>query len=238
MNQSSANGRAKTAATAHGTASAQTTPNRTSRTQHVYAAIRDDIVRTRIAPGAVILETELAERFGVSKTPVREALQILAVEDLVTIIPRRGYVVRELGINDVREVLDLRSYIEPPLTASAARRATPELLNDLQRIYETQLKSTGVGQLTAAARMFHERIHLAAHNRRVQSILSGLFDETTRSHHLLPAIGEHIESEIEQRGHERILEAISQRDPEAAEQAMRDHLAELRQTMIEAFLDQ
>lgn len=207
-----------------------------SRTQQVYATLREDIVRTRLAPGQVVIEPELAQRFGVSKTPVREALQILAVEGLVTIIPRRGYVVRQLGLNDMREVLDLRSFIEPPLAAAATRLATPDFVQELESIYTTQVEGNSVSELTDAARAFHERILDASRNVRARSVMDSLFDETTRGHHLVPAVSDHIRSDVERQGHQNILSAITAGDAEAARTAMWDHLEELRQTVIQAFM--
>ena len=206
-----------------------------SRTQQVYAALRDDIVRTRLAPGDLVIEPELAARFGTSKTPVREALQILVVEGLVVSIPRRGYVVRPLGINEVREVLDLRAIIEPPTTAMATRFATPEVLDELAAILREQRASTGTAALTDTARAFHERIVDASKNSRTRVLMSGLFDETTRSHHLIPALDARIHSEQENAAHQRILDAMVAGDPEAAERAMREHLLELRDAVLQAF---
>ncbi|WP_336643488.1 GntR family transcriptional regulator [Microbacterium sp. MMO-113] len=135
-----------------------------SRTQKVYVALRDDIVRTRLAPGEVVIEPELAARFGVSKTPVREALQILVVEGLVVALPRRGYVVRPLGINEVREVLDLRLIIEPPMAAGATRYGNEAFVEELSSILEAQRSGSGTAELTDAARAFHECILGAARN--------------------------------------------------------------------------
>jgi DNA-binding GntR family transcriptional regulator len=207
-----------------------------SRTQQVYAALREDIVRTRLAPGQVVIEPELAQRFGVSKTPVREALQILAVEGLVTVIPRRGYVVRQLGLNDLREVLDLRTFIEPPLAAAATRRSTPEFVEELTAIYSAQVDGDGVAELTDAARAFHECILDASKNNRARGLMDSLFDETTRGHHLVPEISANIHSDVEREGHRAVLAAITAGDADAAEAAMRAHLTDVREAVVHAFL--
>lgn len=209
-----------------------------SRTQQVYAALRYDIIRTHLAPGQVVTEPELATRFAVSKTPVREALQILVVEGLVTRLPRRGYLIRPLGIREVREVLDLRMIIEPPLAAAAARFGGAELVDELGELFDIQQHSQGTTALTDSARAFHERVLQGSRNARAQSLMSGLFDETTRAHYLLPAIDERIHSEVEVDGHRHVLEAIAAHDPEEAQQAMAQHLQELRTSVLEAFLEQ
>lgn len=209
-----------------------------SRTQQVYAAVRYDIIRTSLAPGQIVTEPELASRFEVSKTPVREALQILTVEELVTRLPRRGYMIRPLGISEVREVLDLRIIIEPPLAAAAARYGGTELVEELGDLFETQVASQGTTALTDSARAFHERILLGSRNGRAQTLMSGLFDETTRAHYLLPAIDDHIHSEVEVEGHRHIMSAINAQEPEEAQAAMAQHLQELRAAVLQAFIDQ
>lgn len=207
-----------------------------SRTQQVYAALRDEIIRTRLAPGSLVLEPELAARFGVSKTPVREALQVLAAEGLVQTIPRRGYVVSPLDINDVLEVFDLRAMIEPPVTAAATRLAPDGLADELQRRLDIQRAGIGTSALTDAARSFHECIIDASRNTRARAVMSTLFDETTRGHHTSPALDARLHSELENDGHQLVLDAIESGDPDAAADAMRQHLVDLRSFVLQSYL--
>ena len=91
-------------------------------TERVHARLREDILTARLLPGSTILEPELAARFGVSKTPVREALRLLVQDGWVIVLPRRGYLVRPLGLEDLRDVFQLREMIEPGFAAEAAAR--------------------------------------------------------------------------------------------------------------------
>src|SRR5699024_10481391 len=98
-----------------------------SVTHRVLDTLSHEIVTAQIPPGEIVREAEIADRLGVSKTPVREALQSLLSDDFVMLFPRRGYVIRPVGLQDIRNIMDLRLSIEPPITATAARRSTPEL---------------------------------------------------------------------------------------------------------------
>ena len=207
-----------------------------SRAQEVYSAIREDILTAAIKPGQLVLEAELAKQHGVSKTPVREALQTLAAEDLVTAIPRRGYLVTSMGFNDVREMMELRLIIEPAMAAAAAKHATPETVEQLESLFARHLDATTVSEQTASARGFHQTIALAARNERARRTLEGLWDTTTRVYFLMPSIERHLSSEAEFTAHRAILEAIAAADEKAARIAMHDHLNASNRDVLAAFL--
>lgn len=210
--------------------------DRPSRAQQVYRSIRQDILTTEIRPGALVLEAELADRYGVSKTPVREALQTLAAEDLVIAIPRRGYLVTSMSFHDVREVMELRLIIEPSLAAAAARNSTPELVERLASLLAAHMASDTVLGQTGNARGFHDAIARAAKNERARRTLEGLWDGTTRTYFLMPSIDRHLSSDAEFAAHRAIVDAIAAKDPEAARQAMHDHLHTSNRDVLAAFL--
>lgn len=210
--------------------------DRLSRAQQVYRAIRDDILTTAIRPGALVLEAELAERYEVSKTPVREALQTLAGEDLVIAIPRRGYLVTSMSFHDVREVMELRLIIEPALAAAAARNATPELVERLESLLAAHMDADTVLGQTGCARGFHDAIAEAARNERARRTLERLWDGTTRTYFLMPSIDRHLSSDAEFAAHCAILDAIRAKDAEAARTAMHDHLHTSNKDVLAAFL--
>lgn len=207
-----------------------------SVTQRVLDELRTEIVTAQLAPGSVIREADVAARFRVSKTPVREALQRLLAEDFVMVFPRRGYMVRPVGITDIQNVMALRMYIEPPLSALAAQRHTPEVLAELGALLELQEDTTAEhADRLAAAPEFHRVIASLARNDRVDRLLRTYFDETTRMHYLFPQATAHVTSEAELASHREILDAITAGDGERAEQAMADHLAESNEALLRSF---
>ncbi|WP_113700516.1 GntR family transcriptional regulator [Nonomuraea lactucae] len=213
-------------------------PPRKDRAQpladQVYATLREEILGVQWAPGEMLMEPELAERYGVSKTPVREALRLLVQDGLVTILPRKGYLISPLRLNDVREVFFLRSALEPTLASAAAEVITPDEVAGLRDLVAEQ-DTADIRAALHFARAFHLELARLAGNNRAQRLLGGLLDETRRLHHLMPRVEEHITSEAELGAHRKIVAALEAGDGDAATGLMRDHIAEVARVMVQAF---
>lgn len=185
------------------------------------------ILTGELSPGEVVVEPRLAEHFASSKTPVREALKRLADEGLISVLPKKGYLVRPMTPHDLAEVLDMRMLLEPHAAAEAARRAdgaaVERLRDHLQRQDEVDEDDGPLGR-TQQARHFHAEIARASRNSRLESTLHRCFEEMVRAHHVLPELREHLQLPDEVREHEEILTAIAQGRPQQAEAAMGGHL--------------
>lgn len=199
----------------------------------IAAALRSQILEGALQPGERVIEPELAQRFGASKTPVREALQLLVAEGLVEVLPKKGYRIRGMELTDLGEVLELRTLLESRAAARCARWADPEQVEDLTRRWEAQRDALGLEPLerTLRARDFHAGIAQAAGSHRMSVILEGLHHEMVRAHHVLPQLRWHLSEEIELREHREILAAIIAGDPERAEAAMRTHMDSIRESL-------
>jgi len=183
-------------------------------------------------------ERDLAEKFVVSRTSVREALRALESLGLVEIRPGEGTFVRQVSIDTlieplallmvsqreaIGELFEARRLIEPALAALAARRATPEELQEMHRILEEQAKEVAAGRtgLEQDAE-FHAAIGAAAHNRAITRIAHAVMDLLRQSREeSLNTPGRPTRSHED---HRRLLAAIRARDEAAARQAMIDHL--------------
>lgn len=207
-----------------------------SLTDQVYERLRAEIIDGTWRPGQVILEPELATLYGVSKTPVREALRLLVQEEWIVIIPRKGYLVRPLRITDIGEIFGLRTMIEPALISDIARSGVPAAADELRRCLDDQMRLDGDlhGSLDAARR-FHLAAAQFAHNHRAESILERLLAEVRRLHFLMPDVESHITSSAEIDAHKAILEAVEARDAEGAAVLMREHLNEVARAMVSGF---
>ncbi|MDQ0772803.1 DNA-binding GntR family transcriptional regulator [Streptomyces aurantiacus] len=211
---------------------------RLSLTDQVYEQLKDDILETRCAPGDVLVEPELAERYGVSKTPVREALRLLVQDDWVIVMPRKGYLVRPVRLDDIREIFEIRHMIEPAMAARAAQGSSETALEGLAALCSEQSASDGgVGPPLRAARSFHLELAALGKNRRASAVLSRQLDEVRRMHHLMPRVEPHITSTIELAAHRDVLDAVHGRDAEQARRLMAQHLTEVGNAMVEAFVD-
>jgi DNA-binding GntR family transcriptional regulator len=207
-----------------------------SLTDQIYERTRQEIIEAKWRPGQILLEPELAALYGVSKTPVREALRLLVQEDWVVILPRKGYLVRPLRLDDIGEVFGLRIMIEPALFADTARNSGPAGVAVLAARLADQRGAEGDLQASLdAARSFHLAGAQLAHNRRAEGMLERLLAEVRRLHYLMPNVESHITSSVEIEAHEAILAAVEARDPDAAAALMREHLSEVARTMVNAF---
>lgn len=207
-----------------------------SLTDTVYEQLKGQILRVERAPGDVIFEAELAAQFGVSKTPVREALRLLAQTGWVVVLPRKGYIVRPVELSDVRDIFAIRRMFEPPLAAEAARGATPAQLDELDALLSQQAAAgDNLEDALGAARLFHLALAGIVGSRRVTSILEDLVDEVRRLHHLLPSVESHITSAEELEAHGHLVNALRSGDADTARDLMQAHLNEVARTLVKGF---
>ncbi len=192
-------------------------PNRPpeSLTSKVYAALRRDILVCQIVPGQELSEGELAERFKMSKTPIREALSMLRSEGLIKTFPRRGYQVAALTFQDMNEVFELRVILEGRAAELASQRITPEGLDRLATLADIvydRAEKPSISRFVKANRDFHEAIAAASGNGRLRLMLLQVLDELQRFFHLgaqLRDVG-HETSEY----HQQIISSLRARNPE------------------------
>ncbi|MGF1447450.1 MAG: GntR family transcriptional regulator [Pikeienuella sp.] len=199
----------------------------------VYAALLDAIDAGLYRPGERLKEIELAARFGVSRTPVREALGRLESQGLVARDGRRGLTVAALDAHELGELYDLREMLEGFAARLAARRASPAEIEVLAEMVAADRGLVGTGDVSALARAnkrFHRALHLAAHNRFLEQALDGM----RRSLALLSGttLGETHRQGASIDEHAAIVAAIAARDEAAAEAAARLHIVNAYKTRL------
>ena len=182
-----------------------------------YTLILDAIDVGTFRPGDRLVESDLADRFGVSRTPIREALQRLETQSLLT-RDGRSLIVASLDHNQMAELYVVRTELEGLAARLAARHATEEEVQVLRdMVEEDRALLSDPSALARANRRFHKQIHLASHNRYLVQQL----DLVHRSMALM-AQGR---GEIALGEHQAIVDAISKRDEHAAYSALRDHIS-------------
>lgn len=205
---------------------------RLSLTERTHALIKEDILTARRLPESMLVEHELAQEYGVSKTPIREALRLLAHDGWVLVLPRKGYLVRPLRFEDVREIFALRQMIEPPLVVEAAKRSSPEQLDALERHIDDQAAAVSTEAALNAATAFHLDIARLSGNRRAERIMLGVTDEVRRMHYLAPNLRSRLTEDAEIRDHRDLVSAMRRLDIERAYEIMDRHSQEsLRQKL-------
>lgn len=194
--------------------------------EDVAEQLRAQIFAHNLEPGSWLDEQSLAVQFGISRTPMREAIKVLASEGLVTMKPRRGAYVTEVERRDLEQIFAVLALLEGSAAKEAALKATEEQLNQLDNLHlklEKTAADRDVEQFFEINVQFHELLMNIADNRWMNGVINDLRkvlklqrrDSLGRAGRLQNALSEHRE----------ILKALLKRDGVAAEEAMREHLA-------------
>jgi DNA-binding GntR family transcriptional regulator len=206
-----------------------------SLSDKAYTIIKNDILTCKLEPGQQIAQQQLVEKYQLGTTPIREALQRLTQEGLVQPVPRFGYTVSFVTLGDVHEIYELRLILEPAAARLAAQRGTEALLDEIAQSADlTYIEQDGerIPDFSSHNDGFHRAIAVAAGNQRLLESISGALDEMTRIFHLGLKLKESAE-EMEQE-HHSLAQALFDRDPDRAEQLMRDQIARSKERVLAA----
>ncbi|MFN3390445.1 MAG: GntR family transcriptional regulator [Meiothermus ruber] len=212
------------------------TLNRTTLNREAYKALRQAILGRKIPPGQKLVVRVLAEELGLSPTPVKEALAALEREGLVVAVPHRGYFVLEPSLEDVREIYSLREVLEGLAARLAVENDGRALLRKLERLFEKQHEAAERGDIDTYGDLdlaFHRTFWEAAGSKRLLATaetIDGQIRMLINSSAAIP--GRLPQSRAE---HQAILQAVRDKDPQAAETAMRTHVRNAGQA-LERFL--
>jgi DNA-binding GntR family transcriptional regulator len=205
----------------------------------IYGVLRREILSCAIPPGAEIRDAELAERFAVSRSPVRDALLRLEAEGLVVISPRKGYRAAPISIADARDLFEFRAVLEPACAASAASEADNESLRDLDRFRSMRgFAANGDGvepSFVQYNREFHLAIAQLSNNRRLRDATIDLIEQFDRlvtvSISSVEASGQH---DALIREHCEIIDALQARDGKRAGRILSRHAGRARRRVLAA----
>jgi DNA-binding GntR family transcriptional regulator len=200
-------------------------PPRELLADRAYADLRDRIVTLRIAPGGPIDEDQLGGELGIGRTPVREAIKRLALENLVTVFPRRGTFASEINITDLADISDVRTQLEGHAAYRAAQRITAAQRAELDQLLEELRGSQGsddVAALMALDARVHRFIHRAAGNPYLEETLGRYFNLSLRIWYLVLDRLPHLFTRVHE--HEGLLLAIAAGDAERARAVMGEHI--------------
>jgi len=196
-----------------------------SLSSKVFKYIRDGIIEGRYHTGEYLVETKLAEELGISRTPIREALKQLELEELAISIPNRGVVVQGLSEQDVEDIFAIRLILEGQAAFWAAQRIEqPEIdrLNELADLMELYTRRQDIVNLARLDTEFHEIIYEACNSRMLKHILASLHQNISRARKSSLNLPNRPEKSLEE--HRGIMEAIGQHLPEEAKARMESHI--------------
>ena len=200
----------------------------------VFEHLREAILTGKLEPSTRLMEVQLAEELGVSRTPVREAIRKLELEGLVEMIPRKGAYVADVSVKDVEEVLEIRTGLEGFASMLAAQRMNREDIDELKRIlviFKEAYDANDSEKMVEADIAFHEVIFKATMNKKLMQINNSLREQVYRFRRMY--IVEYHRSENLIYEHEDIIRAIEKRDSELAMKNAMKHIKLQQEFIVE-----
>ncbi len=199
----------------------------------VFNTLRNAILTGELEPGERLMEVKLADKLGVSRTPIREAIRKLELEGLVVMTPRRGAEVASITIEDLKDVLEVRKVLENLAIELACERITKEEICELKanlEKFKVVIKKNSLTEIAVTDVKFHDIIYKATGNNRLIQILNNLREQMYR--YRLEYIKE---SEIRNnlvKEHEMIIDALAKGDKDAGRNATMKHIDNQEETII------
>jgi len=200
----------------------------------VFNTLRDNILRGELEPGERLMEIHLADKLGVSRTPIREAIRKLELEGLAVMTPRKGAIVASITEEDLRDVLEVRTVLEGLAVELACEKITEEEIIVLKNAMDGFRKEIGSKDPTKIAVKdvaFHDIIYKATGNNRLIQILYNLREQMYR--YRLEYIKDKNKRTRLVNEHMEIVSAIENRDKEAAKRAITQHIYNQENTIID-----
>jgi len=200
----------------------------------VYEELKTQILTGKIAPGTRMMEVELAENMGVSRTPVREAIRKLEKEGLVSIEPRRGAYASDISIKDMVDVLEVRQDLEAMAAAIAAQKATDDQKEELRKAtveYRKAVDAGDIPQMIKWDEAIHQIIFSCTDNKTLVQLASQVQELALRFRYIFYDDFSRFEDQPQM--HKAIFDAIADGDEARARKAADEHISALKNSIIE-----
>ena len=205
----------------------------------VFNTLRQAILKGELAPGERLMEIQLAEKLGVSRTPIREAIRKLELEGLVLMIPRKGAEVAKISEKSLKDVLEVRRSLEELAIELACQRMTDTDLQELERKQKKFCEAISRGSamdIAESDESYHDVIYNCTRNTRLVQILNNLREQMYRFR--LEYIKDEDKRQILRLEHEKILKALRNRHVEEARAAVREHIDNQEITVLKNIKEQ
>ena len=201
----------------------------------IFNTLREAIIVGELKPGERLMEVQLAEKMGVSRTPVREAIRKLELEGLVNMLPRKGAHVANLSVKDIMDVLEVRASLDGLASALAASRITEEELKELKHVQTQFANYVEKDNLQGSIKKdveFHDIIYRASRNDKLMQITSNLREQVQRFRVIY--LKDYVSPREIIKEHAEIIEAISGKNTDIARMVAQKHIKNQEETIIKA----
>jgi DNA-binding GntR family transcriptional regulator len=199
--------------------------------EKAYNKIKGQIITAKMPPGSVINEAQLMEEFALGRTPIREAIKQLQMENLVMVTPRKGMFVADIAVTDLLQIFEVRVELESIATKLAAQRITESEINELQKLVNEYQEADPSDKdvLIKLDGGFHSLLAKASHNKFLIKEIEYYYNLSLRIWYI--ALNYANPEDIDVDAHIEIMEAVQARDAERAGQRMRKHIQDFHETI-------
>ena len=201
----------------------------------IFTTLREAKKMGELKPGERLMEVQLAQKMGVSRTPVREAIRKLELEGFVIMIPRKGAHVAKLSVKDIMDVLEVRASLDGLATSLAAERIAESELKELRQVqsqFDSYVEKDNLQGVIKKDVEFHDVIYKASKNDKLIQISNNLREQVYRFRVIYLKDFRSTKEVI--REHMEIYQAISNRDPDAARKAAEKHIKNQELMIVDA----
>lgn len=196
--------------------------------------LRDQIYQHELMPGDPIDEMALCERFGISRTPLREALKVLSSEGLIELIPRKGSFVRSMEIAELNELFPVMAVLEGLCAREAVENCQPRDLEQLVKMHDKLEEMAAQGNIDGYYEqnfVFHQAVQDLSGNKWLQRVIGDLRKVLRLARHMQLTIPGRLQESLEE--HRQIMKAFKKRDPDMADQNMQHHLKQQWASLVD-----
>lgn len=205
----------------------------------VFNTLRQGILKGELEPGERLMEVQLAERLGVSRTPIREAIRKLELEGLVIMIPRKGAEVAKISEKNLIDVLEVRRALEELTSELACERITDEYVAKLKHAsfaFKASINDTDLTVIAQKDEEFHDVIYESTGNQKLVQMINNLREQMYR--YRLEYIKDGEKREAIAAEHQEIVKALEARDEKMAKKLVREHIEHQQLTVLENLKEQ
>ncbi len=205
--------------------------------EQAYRLLYREVVRCRILPGQDITEAQLCDTYGISRSPARRALALLAHDGLITPIPRLGFHVSDISLVTIRQTFEMRAALEGLAARASIGRIDVNLLRELNARY-VEGANAGLPGMMDIHDDIHNRIYAASKNPIMEKVLNQLLDQSNRIAYFVSKVGGrgNAGSDVVVDEHERLFEGLESGDPDVAASHFQAHVRHSEERVVNALL--
>ncbi len=199
----------------------------------IFNTLREAIIVGELRPGERLMEVQLADKMGVSRTPVREAIRKLELEGLVNMVPRKGAQVADLSVKDIMNVLEVRASLDGLATALSAQRITDDEIKELKHVLSQFINNVEKENLPGIIKKdveFHDIIYRSSRNEKLIQISNNLREQVHRFRVIY--LKDYISTKDIMNEHMEIYDAIASKDPQEALGLAQKHIKNQEVTIV------